>query len=63
MKGAEIVHASAKPDVICREICCPSMLLVVFVLIQSNDDVSTLFLSITPHVTLVMYVSDWSSSL
>ena len=44
VKGAEIVHASAKPDVICREICCPSMLLVVFVLIQSNNDVSTLFL-------------------
>ena len=44
MKGAEIVHASAKPDVICGEICCPSMLLVVFVFIQSNNDVSTLFL-------------------
>ena len=39
-------HSSAKPDGICGEMCCPSMLLVVFVLIQSNNDVSTLFLLI-----------------
>jgi len=40
----EIVHSSAKQDGICGEMCSPSMLLVVFVLSQSNDDVSTLFL-------------------
>ena len=44
MKGAEIVHSSTKPDGICGEICCPSMLMVVFVFGRYNDNISILFL-------------------
>ena len=44
VKGAEIVHSSTKQDDVCRKLCCPCMLLVVFVLSQSNDNISILFL-------------------